>query len=128
MKNADNWVYFVQRGDGGPIKIGFSCIPSVRISQLQVGCAEKLIVLACVRGNVKLEGALHDKLADHALRGEWFTPHPEVLNAAARFHAMLADADCPVLVNPPTIIAIPEAATEFISCRRGRRRGFARAA
>ena len=72
------YVYFIQAGDGGPIKIGSATDVEQRMSDLQVGSAQELRLLAKVPGGYRREGELHDFLSKHHIRGEWFQPHEEV--------------------------------------------------
>jgi hypothetical protein len=80
--------YFVQRARGGPIKIGRSVHVGRRLIALRTGTHERLVILATIDGDH--EARLHQLLARHRLRGEWFSPHPEVLAAVA---AAKCDAD-----------------------------------
>jgi hypothetical protein len=79
-----NFVYFIQAGCGGPIKIGTSRNPSRRFAQLQTASPTQLIPLGLMMGGVKLERALHaavdDVLPAARLNGEWFTPLPGLLD------------------------------------------------
>jgi T5orf172 domain. len=72
-------IYFLQRGEGGPIKIGKSRRVQDRINALQTGVAERLELLAVYDGGSDVERHLHKQLAAHRLSGEWFSPHDEVL-------------------------------------------------
>ncbi|HYF53527.1 MAG TPA: GIY-YIG nuclease family protein [Salinarimonas sp.] len=76
------FIYAVQMGDGGPIKIGFSesaeTLPK-RLRALQTGCPHPIRVLATMPGRVPDERDAHQALAAHRLKGEWFSPAPEVL-------------------------------------------------
>ncbi len=73
------WVYFIQDGDKGPIKIGFSTNLEARMAQLQTSTHRKLKLLGKVEGTQRLEHDIHRHLAAHRLEGEWFTPSSEVL-------------------------------------------------
>lgn len=72
-------VYFIQVGCDGPIKIGRSTAPLARLATLQTGHSEPLRLLVTTTGGDELEKALHRRLSSHRLRGEWFSPHVEVL-------------------------------------------------
>jgi len=74
--------YFLQRGEGGPIKIGITSNLAARVRSLSTGSAEPLRVLATLPGDH--EEALHLKLASHRKCGEWFGPSPAVLREVAR--------------------------------------------
>jgi hypothetical protein len=74
-------VYFIQAGAGGCVKIGIARNLQSRISCLQIGCPDMLVLLASVSGGAKEEAFLHHHLRRHRVRGEWFKPAPEVLDA-----------------------------------------------
>lgn len=76
-------VYFLQAGDDGPVKIGFTKNLGTRIEDLQCGRSERLRLIGHRPGGRQEEKALHLRLAAHRLRGEWFKPSAEVLAAAS---------------------------------------------
>lgn len=79
-------VYFLQAGDGGPIKIGSTYDIWLRRGMLQVMNAAELKVLGFDKnGKLEQERALHERFAEHRIRGEWFHPHPDILAAAAPY-------------------------------------------
>lgn len=68
-------IYFIQAGDGGPIKVGFTHGPiSSRMSSLQAACPDVLSLLATTDGDRKTEAELHVRFAQDHIRGEWFAP------------------------------------------------------
>ena len=71
-------VYFVQAACG-PIKIGWSKNLDQRLATLQRYSAEKVTLLATMRGALLLEQELHERFAAHRLHGEWFSPAEELL-------------------------------------------------
>lgn len=77
-------VYFVQSGDFGPIKIGFTMYLPKRMMQLQCGSPHRLTVLLTVDGSASLESAFHKSLSEYRISGEWFSPTGEVFNAINR--------------------------------------------
>lgn len=72
-------VYFIQLGEGGPIKIGFTTNLDKRIKALQTASPDNLILLAAVEGSERTERGLHARFGEHRQRGEWFAPAPEIL-------------------------------------------------
>ena len=76
---ADTWIYFVQAGSGGPIKIGKTANFFDRFTTLQVGNHESLVVLRLVRGARTEERSFHTRFAAQRIRGEWFRPEPALL-------------------------------------------------
>lgn len=78
------WVYFIQVGVDGPVKIGLSRNVKGRMRSLQTAHPQRLTLLGAVDGDAELEAALHAKLAAHRLSGEWFAPHPDVMAEVPR--------------------------------------------
>jgi hypothetical protein len=76
-------IYFIQAGNNGPIKIGIAKNPSKRLSQLQVGATEELRLLGVMNGTEQHENDIHHQFAVHRVRGEWFSPTPELLTYIA---------------------------------------------
>lgn len=72
-------VYFVQAGDGGPVKIGFSEKPEYRLSKMQADCPHALQLIALVDGDRDREAELHEEFAAHRRAGEWFDPAEAIL-------------------------------------------------
>lgn len=71
-------VYFVQAGDGGPIKIGYTTHKwRSRLSALQTGSPVRLgcrlVIAPATRED---EQELHRHFAAYRLEGEWFEPGP----------------------------------------------------
>lgn len=76
-------VYFVS--DGNAIKIGTTKQLSARLSQMQGGNPTKLVVLATVEGSFAHERAVHQELAEHRIKGEWFADCQQVRAAVERY-------------------------------------------
>lgn len=72
-------VYFIQQGDNGPIKIGYSADPHKRLQSLSTASPYPLRLLKVIDGGWMLEQTLHRRFAEHQLEGEWFAPAPELL-------------------------------------------------
>lgn len=81
-RDLSSFVYFVQVGLSGPIKIGTAQNVKQRITQLQTANPNPLRLLAVVRGGPPLEIDLHERLKEHRQLREWFTPNASVLGAA----------------------------------------------
>lgn len=74
-------VYFIQAGEGGPIKIGRSVHPMKRLLSLQTGASEPLSLLATIpAAGPRLEKELHREFAHLRLYGEWFAPGEDLIN------------------------------------------------
>lgn len=83
-------LYFIQAGERGPIKIGHSAKPRMRMAELQVGNHCKLRMLAEIdfsngqRGTqtaADMEDLWHRTFRVIQIRGEWFEPTPQLLKA-----------------------------------------------
>ena len=75
MKNLDyGIVYFIGPKDSGHVKVGYTSTLKAeqRLAQLQTGSAESYVVLGTVDGGPIIERAIHELLAPHRVRGEWF--------------------------------------------------------
>lgn len=68
------YVYFIQSGDDGPIKIGKARNPEYRLAHFQTGNPEKLHLLGTIPAAPSLEGKLHGMVEQYRIRGEWFEP------------------------------------------------------
>lgn len=77
------FVYAIQIGDDGPIKIGQSRSPEKRLASLQGASPYSLRIAHRIPNERGLERGIHHVLAAHRMRGEWFTNHPEVFAALA---------------------------------------------
>lgn len=75
----DNFVYFVQCGEDGPIKIGTAKDLRMRLSSLQIGCPYELRLLGAREGDMLTESELHRRFARYRIRGEWFEPSEGLL-------------------------------------------------
>lgn len=75
----DSWVYFIQAGNDGPIKIGYSKDPYTRFYNIQMGSPIEHTYLGNIPGDRTVEHALHHRFDAHRIRGEWFRPAPELL-------------------------------------------------
>lgn len=77
---AWRFVYFIQSGESGPIKIGISEDPELRMSRFQIAHGETLRLLACMHGTRSTEKSLHYRFRRLRMRGEWFRPEKELLD------------------------------------------------
>lgn len=76
------WIYFVA-GPGWAVKIGWAKVVAERISELQIGCPDELVVLGVLRGDRSQEALAHRRFARYHLRGEWFSPGEELMRFVA---------------------------------------------
>lgn len=79
------YVYFIQRGADGPIKIGYTKRdPCRRMADFQVACPERLSLIGHIPVvGITVERYIHRELAEHRIGGEWFRPSRQVLEMAA---------------------------------------------
>lgn len=75
-----SFVYFIQ-ADDGRVKIGKARRPSQRLKELQTGSSRNLRLVGLLLGDRQAERVLHERYKVWCVGGEWFSPHPEVLEA-----------------------------------------------
>lgn len=70
--DKEGWIYFIQHGKNGDIKIGWTKDHFRRFKSLKTGCSKPLRLLGIVPGNKEIEKDFHNHF-DHArMSGEWF--------------------------------------------------------
>jgi hypothetical protein len=72
-------IYFIQAGNNGPIKIGFSRNPQNRLIALSEYSPFPLRMVAQIEGTFGDEGKLHKRFSQYKIKGEWFHPSGELL-------------------------------------------------
>lgn len=72
-------IYFLQSGQDGPIKIGFTNSIDNRLSALQVNSPYSIKALGTMEGDEQKEKWLHEQFSDFHFRGEWFWPAKSLL-------------------------------------------------
>lgn len=86
-RSEQPFVYFIRRADGeGPIKIGCSHSPEVRLSALMQWAPYPLAILATIPGDERLEWAFHAHFQELHSHREWFhvTPALEAVVEAVK--------------------------------------------
>lgn len=80
-KEKIGYVYFLQMGEDGPIKIGFSQDVCERVASLQTNQPFPLRLIGVEIGSFATEKALHRRFLVYQTRpnSEWFFPKPELL-------------------------------------------------
>jgi hypothetical protein len=78
------WIYFVQAGPGGPIKVGWTLDIEQRLGSLRVDNPEELTLLATAHGGLDVEQRLHQIFESTRIRGEWFRPSPKLMELIDR--------------------------------------------
>lgn len=78
-------LYFIQAGEGGPIKIGLTRDLRARLYRMKVECPYELLVLHTVKeASLEIEQNLHTQFSDFRVRGEWFYAHPTLVKYIQR--------------------------------------------
>jgi len=79
----EGYVYFLREwgNDESPIKIGFSGDITERVRQLRYTTGLDLELLAWFPATLSVERDLHKRFAASRVRGEWFKPTKELLDA-----------------------------------------------
>lgn len=81
-------VYFLRPvGLQGPIKIGISAHPRVRLGTFLAWSPLRLELITEIPGDLALERAIHDCFADAHSHAEWFHPTPRLLAFIADLQA-----------------------------------------
>lgn len=80
IDNLKGKIYFIQAGDNGAIKIGYTDNIEKRLRQLQTGNPYKLKLLKIINGTYELEKSIHKMFVNDRLEGEWFRPSRRLLN------------------------------------------------
>lgn len=89
------YIYFIQRGDDGPIKIGQANNPYRRRHDLQISSPEPLAVRAMfLTPHATDEKQLHREFKDEHIAGEWFRPSERLLALMASYGALPARVEC----------------------------------
>lgn len=70
-------IYFIRSPSA--VKIGMAKDANRRLMVLQTSHSDELELVATCEGGRKLEAEYHALFAEHRLRGEWFSPHPDIL-------------------------------------------------
>ena len=77
-------VYFIQHGEGGPIKIGMTKDPASRLKMFQAANPIPLVLLASAADRGGDEHLAHRLFREHRISGEWYHPASEILALVAR--------------------------------------------
>lgn len=73
------WIYFIQAGDGGPIKIGRATNVLDRMSSMQSDNHERLKLIGVTEGRRSRERELHARFRHLRMHGEWFRPEDDLV-------------------------------------------------
>jgi hypothetical protein len=118
------YVYFVRRADGeGPVKIGCSSHPEVRLTQLMCWAPYPLAIAATLPGNEELEYRFHARFRHLRSHREWFHPAPELDAVIAAIQA--GTFDIATLPRPARLPLADPVRAEVCTRLRGARRSAA---
>lgn len=73
------FVYFIATADLERVKIGIAVHPAARLRELQIGCPERLYLIASAEGDRADERKLHEHFGASRLDGEWFARTDELI-------------------------------------------------
>ena len=111
-------IYFVKCAATQLVKIGYSATPDKRFAQLCVGSASPLVLLGVIEGGQDKEREIHQRFAEHRVRGEWFALNAalqSVIDTARPFQKPVAFA-----AHDPSLLAgMRLSLAEYIQARRG---------
>lgn len=112
-----SFVYVVQSGNGGPVKIGSAGSVLSRLVHLQIGNPVELTIPAVVmcgaRHNIEL--ATHGLLERHWVRGEWFDVSPlEAVEAIVKAAEREGKPYAPIWANIDDWFVTPELGVDLI--------------
>lgn len=113
---CNTWLYFIEAGCGGPIKIGVANDPWDRLSTFQTSHFEDLRLLAVCYSSQFEERLIHRELDGDRIRGEWFQPSERLYRAIKAIQAWNIDDAIAVFPHKfdPRAVHQYEAAAEAI--------------
>jgi len=80
MSEKISYVYFIRAGKHGPIKIGKSVNPQMRMAELQTGNLRLLRIVGLIpNASFEVEQDLHRRFDKFGIRGEWYKPRLRIL-------------------------------------------------
>lgn len=79
----EGYVYFIQQGEEGPLKIGWAVDPEKRLREFQTANPQTLFLRGAVPGSREDEANFHAFFWEHRIRGEWFQPCQCIFNQLA---------------------------------------------
>src|SRR5437868_5471954 len=87
-------IYFLRDEATQLVKIGFtSNTREARLRDMQTGCPGELVLVFEQEGSKADEGSWHARFAHARVRGEWFSPVPELLLAIMEAKVAYLEAD-----------------------------------
>lgn len=71
-REESSFIYFIQSGKDGPIKIGTTNNVESRLGDIRVLNPQKIKLLKSIKGTQKYEKEIHRKFKNDRIKGEWF--------------------------------------------------------
>jgi hypothetical protein len=93
------YVYFVQLGNSGDIKIGFSTNIKKRMHTLQTSTPENIQLLGFIAGELPTEKMIHEKFRMLRKKGEWFQCHSSIIEFLNEFNELKFAANLSVHIE-----------------------------
>lgn len=112
-------IYFVESGEGGPIKIGVAIDVTARLKDLQVANPIPLRLLVSIRGDYDDERSLHRRFASERISGEWFRGDGAVRAFAVSLIGSSSDDSAVALSKATASVRLP-----INTPKRGQRRHY----
>lgn len=103
------YIYFIQKTEGGPVKIGTSANPTQRLVAMQRVNPDPLCLRAVALGSHAAEKRLHQKFDHLHVRDEWFKVTCEIeelLSKLPSWEEVQAGATCPRVTSRKDTIRI----------------------
>jgi hypothetical protein len=92
---TDNYIYAILNKGDNVVKIGFSNDPYRRLGQIQTNTIHPLELLLTFKGDCTVEKAIHEKLKEYRISGEWFRYTPQLFSVLSDFMAIQFNAARP---------------------------------
>lgn len=102
-------VYFMRPvGEEGPVKIGYSYRPVLRLEEIRPWCPWPVEIAASIAGDCVIERRFHTHFAASRQHGEWFSASPELSEAIRKIAGGTFDVET---------LAAPKYAGRFMSAQ-----------
>ena len=85
FEKCGTFIYFIQMGYVGPIKIGLAKDPEKRVTALQVSSPYALRLIYATPGGANTEREIHREYNRYRIRGEWFHPCDQIFEDIEQF-------------------------------------------
>lgn len=79
-KRKPSFLYLMQIGENGPVKIGVAVDVEARRKTLSTASPWPIRVVYALPNMAHREREMHQRLRHHRLNGEWFEPLPEIFD------------------------------------------------